>query len=100
MHVKPPIKQPQYKNALRQFSMLIETRASRAYLGGNRGCAKAFGAPADRMRERAALSYNHRFRQRWQDVAINVFDMAAPSSWMMSPDKGNRTIGRIWAKVS
>jgi hypothetical protein len=30
------------------------------------------------MRERAALSYSHRFRQRWQDVAIRVFDMAAP----------------------
>ena len=26
------------------------------------------------MRKRAALSYSHRFRQRWQDVAISVFD--------------------------
>jgi len=30
------------------------------------------------MREQAALSYSHRFRQSWQDAAINVFDMAAP----------------------
>jgi hypothetical protein len=92
--------------------------------GGDRGCAKALGAPADRdvcdtgfscslshvieiawfygssgvrcditeirvtchdllgigdrMRGRAALSYSHRFRQCWQDVAISVFGMAAP----------------------
>ncbi len=36
----------------------------------------------DRMRERAALSYSHRFRQRWQDVDINVFDMFAPSDML------------------
>ena len=32
----------------------------------------------DRMRERAALSHGHRFRQCWQDVSIHVFDMVAP----------------------
>ena len=30
------------------------------------------------MRQGAALSYGHHFRQRWQDVAISVFDMVAP----------------------
>ena len=125
MRATSSIKQPQYKDTLRQALMLIGTRASRAYPGGSL-LRKALGAPVDsnvydtgflrslsyvieitrfywsagvrcdiietrvtchdlpgpgigdRMRERAALSYSHRFRQRWQDVAISVFDMVAP----------------------
>ena len=36
----------------------------------------------DHMRERAAPSYGHRFRQRWQAVAILVFGMASPSDML------------------
>jgi hypothetical protein len=45
----------------------------------------------DRMRERVALSYSHRFRQRWQDVAIHVSDMATSPDMprMMSASRGH-----------
>jgi len=41
------------------------------------------------MRERAVLSYGHRFRQRWQDVEISVFDG-------VTPGYATRDVRAIW----
>ena len=45
----------------------------------------------DRMRERAALSCSHRFRQRWQDVAIRVFDCGTPGSGIRNTCSATRS---------